>query len=92
MPQEQGALQELLKNDIKVYVDVNEDRCADGRLVPRSMIWEDGELYEIDRVIDVCRAASLKAGGVGMRYTVEIEGKTTYMWLEEDRWFVVRKK
>jgi len=85
-------LQELLKNDYKVYVEVNEDRTADGKIIPKSMIWEDGERYEIDEIKDICRAASLKAGGVGMRYTVRIGDSTTYMFLEVDRWFVERRK
>lgn len=34
--------------------------------------YEDGTVYEIDRELHVCRAASLKAGGVGIRYSVRI--------------------
>ena len=84
-------IQELLKNDYKVYVAVNEDRDVDGKIIPRIMIWEDGERYEIDEVRDIRRAASLKGGGVGLRYEVRIGNTITYMWLEETRWFVERK-
>lgn len=67
----------------------------DGSLRPRSIVWEDGTRYEIDRVVDVQRRASLKAGGLGLRYTVEMGRHTRYLWLEEDggtlRWFVERK-
>jgi len=84
-----------LVNDFKVYVDVNEDRLKDGLLVPLSFIWEDGNKYEIDKVIEVKPAASMKAGGAGMRYTVRIQGLTRYMYLEEShgvsRWFMERK-
>ena len=87
---------EFMSNDHKVYVDVNEDRYKDGRLVPLSFVWEDGSRYEIDQVLDVRPAASLKAGGAGMRYTVRIRSRETFMFLEEDnglsKWFMERRK
>ena len=86
---------EYMSNDHKVYVDVNEDRYKDGRLIPLSFVWEDGNRYEIDQVLDVRPAASLKAGGAGMRYTVRIRSRETYMFLEEDnglsKWFMERR-
>jgi hypothetical protein len=86
---------EYMSNDYKVYVDVNEDRLKDGSLIPHSFVWEDGKRYEIDRVIDVRPAASLKAGGAGMRYKVRIRNRETYMFLEEDqgihKWFMEKK-
>ena len=85
----------FLVNDFKVYVDVNEDRLKDGLLIPLSFIWEDGNRYEIDKVTEVKPAASLRAGGAGMRYTVKIQGRERYMYLEEShgisRWFMERK-
>ena len=88
-------LQDYLSNDFKVYVDVNVDHFSDGRVLPRSFIWEDGNRYDIDRVVDICRAVSLKAGGSGLRFTVQVGGKKTFMFLEEDhgidRWFMERK-
>jgi hypothetical protein len=81
--------------DNKVYVDVNEDRLKDGRLMPLSFVWEDDVRYEIDKVIDVRQAASLKAGGIGLRYTVKVRNRETYLFLEENkdgaRWFMERK-
>ena len=88
-------LAEYLVNDQKVYVAVNEDRLEDGTLRPISFVWEDGRRYAVDRILDVRPAASLKAGGCGMRYTVTIQGRQRYMFLEEDhgvdRWFMERK-
>lgn len=40
-----------------------------GKITPLTLTWENGEIYEIDRVIQVCKAASLKAGGAGLRFT-----------------------
>lgn len=42
-------------------------------------------------MVDVRPAASLKAGSVGIRYTVSVFGKETYIFLEENRWFVEAK-
>jgi len=81
--------------DYKVYVDVNENRLKDGSVIPLSFVWEDGGRYKIDRILDVRPAASLKAGGAGMRYTVRVRNRETYMFLEEDsgttKWFMERK-
>ena len=44
----------------KVYVNVMAEFTNDGRLLPRSFIWKDGRVYEIQKVTDVRRAASLK--------------------------------
>ena len=88
-------LQDYLANDFKVYVDVNADHLSDGRILPRSFVWEDGVRYTVDRISDVCRAASLKAGGAGLRYTVHVGNRKVFMFLEEDhgvdRWFMERK-
>ena len=65
----------------------------DGMVIPLFFTWEDGREYQIDKLLDRVRAASLKAGGIGMRYTVRIRGKETYMWLEDscNRWFMEGK-
>ena len=84
-----------MENDFKVYVDVTEDRLKDGRLNPLSFIWEDGNRYEIDKIIDIRPAASLKAGGAGIRYTIRVGRRETFMFLEESsgvsRWFMERR-
>lgn len=53
-------------NEDKIYVDVNATFTKDGMLLPKSFVWEDGVEYEISKVKDIRRAASLKAGGAGM--------------------------
>jgi len=86
------TLEKLLENELKVYVDVLEDRLKDGTILPRAITWEDGATYEIDQIMDRRKAASLKCGGVGLRYQVRIGETITYMWLEEDRWFMKRRE
>lgn len=75
----------------KVYVDVAARFNSDGTIMPLYLQWEDGSLYYIDRVLDIRRAASLKAGGAGIRYTCRIAGKETFLFREDDRWFVEAK-
>lgn len=75
----------------KVYVDVNATFTKDGRLLPKSFVWEDGMTYEISRVRDIRRAASLKAGGAGVRYTCMAGGREVYLFYEDNNmWFVER--
>ena len=64
---------------------------ADGTIMPLAIHWNEGELYEIDRVLDIRPCASLKAGGAGIRYTCMIQGHQKYIWLEESKWFVEAK-
>jgi len=37
------------------------------------------------------QAASLKAGGQGMRYTCRIAGKQVFLFCDDGRWFVEGK-
>ena len=76
----------------KVYVEVTAKFDTDGNITPLSVTWEDGTVYEIDRILDKRRAASLKAGGIGMRYTCLISGRQSYLYYEEPRWFVEGKR
>ena len=61
---------------------------------------QDGQKYEIDRVIDIRPAYAAKAGGQGDRYTIQVNGARTYLYFERStnltgntigRWFVERK-
>ena len=75
----------------KVYVEVTARFDTDGRITPLSLTWEDGTVFEIGRVLDCRRAASLKAGGIGMRYTVRIGNQQSYLYYADPRWFVEAK-
>lgn len=87
-------------NGIKVYVDVQTVFRSDGVMIPRKIRWEDGQVYVIDKVKDIRQAAALRAGGMGDRYTVVINGRESYLFFERSvkrtgncigRWFVERK-
>ena len=73
---------------MKRYVTVTAIFDEDGNLLPLSITWKDGRKFPIDKVSDIRYAASLKAGGAGIRYTVSIGGNQKYLFLEDNRWFV----
>ena len=77
----------------KVYVDVLASFSKDGRLKPVELIWEDGNRYHIDRINDIRRAATRKAGGCGILYTCVVNGQESHLYYEENyKWFVERRK
>ena len=76
----------------RVYVNVIARHDEQGGVRPLEVEWEDGRRFEVDRLLDVRRAAALKAGGQGVRYTVRILGKETYLFEDEGRWFVEAKE
>ena len=85
---------------IKVYVAVKADFRPDGTILPRIITWEDGTKYKIDRILDIRQAAAAKAGGQGDRFTIQVNGKQSYLFFERNaslvgnnigRWFVERK-
>ena len=79
-------------NQYKVAVDVAAMCCCNGGVSPYAFWWEDGTKYEVDKVLGRERAASLKAGIIGMRYRVSVLGRETYLYRDDDLWFMERKK
>lgn len=84
----------------RVYVSVAVDFDSNGQMYPKSLMWEDGHQYEIDRILDVRPSFSARAGGQGDRYTVRIGNQEKYLFFEHNpeygqkipgRWFVERK-
>lgn len=71
----------------KRYVDVILKNDKEGEIRPLTIIIEDKE-YEITRVKQKCKASSLKVGGCGMRYTIVVNGKETYIFHEDNKWFI----
>ena len=56
----------------KVYVKVDTVFDEWGRMFPRSLVWEDGRVYNINKVTDFRQASAMKAGGQGDRYTIRV--------------------
>ena len=76
----------------RAYVKVIARHDEQGKVRPLEVEWGDGRRFEVDKLLDVRRAAALKAGGQGMRYTVRILGRETYLFEDEGRWFVEAKE
>lgn len=77
---------------MKQYVSVTAIFDADGNILPLQINWDDGRCFEIDRITDIRYAASLKAGGAGIRYTCRIKQTEKYLFLEDNRWFINNEK
>ncbi|MBQ8058075.1 MAG: hypothetical protein IJ275_07070 [Ruminococcus sp.] len=77
---------------MKQYVSVTAKFDADGNILPLKINWDDGRSFDIDRITDIRYAASLKAGGAGIRYTCRIKQSEKYLFLEDNRWFINNEK
>ena len=73
---------------MKINLKVTAGFDLDEKIMPRTIEWKDGRIFTIDRVLDVRRAPSLKAGGVRMRYICRICGKTVALFNDENKWFM----
>ena len=76
----------------KAYVSVNVDVDEEGCVHPRYIRWENGLIFQIDQILYKCRAASKMVGGGGIRYTVLIRGRESYLFQEGSKWFVEAKE
>jgi hypothetical protein len=74
---------------------VSADFDCSGGLHPRSIIWSDGRVFEIDDITDFYPGYT--SDHCGDRYTVIIKGETRYLFFERNdemdaarfgRWFV----
>ena len=74
----------------KINLSFNVRHEISGKTVPTSIVWEDGRVFEIDKVLDIRKAASLKAGGLGIRYICRICGKTVVLFNGDGLWFLER--
>lgn len=72
----------------KTFVNVLAEHDKSGQIRPLVLTWTDGRKFEIDKVLDVCQAPSLKGGGLGVRYTCRIRGKEVHLFCDEGKWFV----
>lgn len=71
----------------KRYVDVLVLMKKDHQMIPCRLIWENGQQYEIDKILRIEKKAS-QVGGGGIRYEVRICGQQRYLFFEKDRWFI----
>lgn len=79
-----------MKSNEKINLCVNARFDVCGKIIPLSIVWPDGRSFEIDQILDVRRAASLKAGGIGTRYTCKIRNKIVNIFNDEKYWYMER--
>ncbi len=73
----------------KLYLSVLAEFTQEGRILPRVILWPNGRRFPVERILSIRRAASMKAGGPGVRYVCRISGQERTLFLEERvRWFV----
>ena len=76
---------------IRTFVKVTALQDEQGKITPQYLTFKD-QVYEIDKVLDVRHAPAINAGGVGMRYTIRIGPRKTYLFQDSaHRWFVEEK-
>ena len=75
----------------KVFVRVTADFTPEGEFAPQCFTWEDGRVYQVDKVFECKKAVSLKAGGQGLRYRCKVRDKEVYIFFENGRWFMEGK-
>ena len=68
----------------KIYVKVNSDFDQTGEMMPKSIIWSDGRVFEIDRVESFRPASTLEPGRTGDCYTVIIRGERKYLFFKRN--------
>ena len=74
----------LMRKNVSVIARMD----ISGKVTPLFLIWENGKIYEIDKVLDIRKKASTKGGGMGLRYLCKFGNHERYLWLDEYIWFV----
>ena len=69
-------------------IDVIALMPSTGKVIPRSIIWETGQVFEIDKVLDIRKQASTKGGGAGIRFLCQIKGQRKSIFLNGYTWFI----
>ena len=72
----------------KIELDIIVRYTPDGRAIPKTILWEDGRRFSIDRILDTRKVAALKCGGVGTRYICKICNKEGAIFDEDGCWFL----
>ena len=70
----------------KIYVQVDSERLEGGGVVPKTVTWQDGRVWNIDRVTHSC--ASPDGEYEGIRYTVIIGHLERYIYRAGHAWYV----
>lgn len=82
-----GEKMEYYKRYVKVITEIDKN----GNKMPLSLIWENGDCFNIQHCVKMGNKASL-VGGCGILYKCMIKGQVRDLYYEIDRWFIESKK
>ena len=71
----------------KIYVQVDSERQESGEVIPLTVSWQDGRIWNIDRVLHSC--ISHDGEYEGIRYTVIIGSSEKYIYRAGHAWYVM---
>ena len=72
--------------DFYITYDNKAERLK-GVVKPVMLIHHDGRQYLIDQVSEPIKCASLKSGGVGLRYTCRVRQSLLYLYFDDNMWY-----
>lgn len=72
----------------RIELNIIVQHFPDGKAIPKTILWEDGRRFSIDKVLDIRKAAALKCGGIGTRYICRICNKEVAIFDEDGCWFL----
>ena len=72
----------------KIKLNIVVLHTEDGKSIPKTILWEDGRRFSIDKVIDIRKAAALKCGGICTRYVCKVCNKEVAIFDEDGCWFL----
>jgi len=72
---------------MKTFVKIIASFDEGGLITPLYIVFENCN-YKIDKITQITQAASLKSGGMGLRYTCKINGQQRFLFLEDSQWFI----
>ena len=74
----------ILRKEITVSALMKPSR----EVLPLSVVWEDGRVFEVDKILDIRPSAGTNGGGMGLRYRVRILGQEKFLYLDGYVWFI----
>lgn len=74
----------------KLFVDIIVKMTKEGVVLPIKILWEDGRVFEIDKIVNIRRAVSIRSGGYGIRYLCIVKNRRIFLFLEDNKWFLER--
>ena len=72
-------------NNGKKYVRISAVFDKEGFVRPTAVLWSDGRVFLIDKVLDIKHMHSSKAGGDGDCFTIRIGGQVRKLFYERSK-------